>query len=185
MCRWFAYSGPPLPLASLLTRPDHSLIDQSLRARENVVTTNGDGFGVGWYGLGPTPGVFRDTHPAWNNTNLRSLTDHIVSPLFLAHVRAATGTPVLASGPGTVVLASDLYYSGNTVIVDHGGGLFTLYAHLSRLGVDEGQQVAAGDRVGLSGATGRVTGPHLHWGAKIGDLPFDPRALLDGSLFGD
>jgi len=98
-------------------------------------------------------------------------------------LRAATGTEVRASGPGRVVLAQDLYYSGNTVIVDHGGGLFTLYAHLSTLGVENGQEVGSGQVVGLSGATGRVTGPHLHWGAKIGSRPFDPMALLDPRLW--
>jgi murein DD-endopeptidase MepM/ murein hydrolase activator NlpD len=98
-------------------------------------------------------------------------------------LRAAVGTPVHASGPGEVVIAQDLYYSGNVVIIDHGGGLFTLYAHLSELGVAEGDVVEAGELVGLSGATGRVTGPHLHWGAKIGNRPFDPTALLDSALF--
>jgi murein DD-endopeptidase MepM/ murein hydrolase activator NlpD len=98
-------------------------------------------------------------------------------------LRAATGTPVVASGAGRVVLAMDLYYSGNTVIVDHGAGLFTVYAHLSEIGVREGDTIEAGGRVGLSGATGRVTGPHLHWGGKIGDRPFDPAALLDPRLF--
>ena len=100
-------------------------------------------------------------------------------------LRAATGTPVQCSGPGRVVMAEELYYSGNLVIVDHGGGLFTLYAHLSRIDVKEGQDLRAGDRVGLSGATGRVTGPHLHWGAKIDNRPFDPRSLTDPKLFGD
>jgi murein DD-endopeptidase MepM/ murein hydrolase activator NlpD len=99
-------------------------------------------------------------------------------------LRAATGTPVKSSGHGRVGLAEDLYYSGGTVIVDHGGGLFTIYAHLSQLLVGEGDEVEAGQRVGLSGATGRVTGPHLHWGAKIGDRPFDPTALLDARLLG-
>ena len=94
MCRWLAYSGPPLRLSELLIRPDHSLIDQSRHARENVQTTNGDGFGVGWYGESESPGVFRDTHPAWNNTNFRHLAEHVRSRLFLSHVRAATGTPV-------------------------------------------------------------------------------------------
>jgi len=98
-------------------------------------------------------------------------------------LRAAEGTAVHASGPGTVVLAQDLYYSGNTVILDHGGGLFTLYAHLSTISVVESEQAEAGQTIGLSGATGRVTGPHLHWGAKIGNRPFDPRALLDPVLF--
>lgn len=100
-------------------------------------------------------------------------------------LRAATGTPVVVSGGGKVVLAEDFYYSGNLVIIDHGGGLYTLYAHLSRIDVAEGDEVKAGDPLGLSGSTGRVTGPHLHWGAKIGSVPFDPRALLDPALFGD
>lgn len=98
-------------------------------------------------------------------------------------LRAAEGTPVRGGAPGLVVVARDLYYAGNTVILDHGGGLFTLYAHLSTIDVHEGDTVRAGELVGRSGATGRVTGPHLHWGAKIGDEPFDPRALLDPALF--
>ncbi len=98
-------------------------------------------------------------------------------------LRAAEGTPVVSSGPGRIAMARDLYYSGNTVIVDHGGGLFTLYAHLSAILVDEGEDVDFGQTLGHSGSTGRVTGPHLHWGAKIGDRPFDPSALLDSELF--
>jgi murein DD-endopeptidase MepM/ murein hydrolase activator NlpD len=83
-----------------------------------------------------------------------------------------------------VALAADLYFSGGTVIVDHGSGLFTVYAHLSKIEVKEGATVRQGDPVGLSGATGRVTGPHLHWGARVGEAIFDPRALLDPRLFG-
>ena len=94
MCRWLAYAGPPVSLGTLLTNPDHSLIDQSRHALQNVETTNGDGFGVGWYGQEPTPGVYRDTHPAWNDQNFRHLAEHIHSRLFLSHVRASTGTPV-------------------------------------------------------------------------------------------
>jgi len=99
-------------------------------------------------------------------------------------LRAATGTPVVVAGPGRVALAANLYYSGGTVIVDHGGGLFTVYAHLSKIEAKEGATVQSGDAVGLSGATGRVTGPHLHWGARVGEAIFDPRALLDPRLFG-
>jgi murein DD-endopeptidase MepM/ murein hydrolase activator NlpD len=98
-------------------------------------------------------------------------------------LRAPTGTVVRSSGRGRVALAGDLYYSGGTVIVDHGGGLFTVYAHLSRIDAREGAPVDAGTVLGLSGATGRVTGPHLHWGAKIGNLPCDPRALVDPALW--
>lgn len=98
-------------------------------------------------------------------------------------LRAAEGTPVACSGPGQVVLAEDLYFSGQTVIVDHGAGLFTIYAHLSAIEVEAGEDIEAGARLGLSGATGRVTGPHLHWGGKVGDRIFDPTSLLDPALF--
>lgn len=92
MCRWLAYSGPSLALDTLLFKPTNSLIRQSLSASRGAVPTNGDGFGVGWYGELPHPGVFRDTLPAWNDANLRSLTEQIRSSLFFAHVRASTGT---------------------------------------------------------------------------------------------
>jgi murein DD-endopeptidase MepM/ murein hydrolase activator NlpD len=92
--------------------------------------------------------------------------------------RAAAGTPVRAGNSGTVVLARALYYEGNCVIIDHGLGLFTLSMHLSRIDVREGEQVAAGDRLGLSGATGRVTGPHLHWAVRWQGAYLDPAKLL-------
>jgi predicted glutamine amidotransferase len=95
MCRWLAYSGSPIYLEELLHKPDHSLIDQSLHARLGVETTNGDGFGVGWYGAGiDTPALFRSVEPAWNDRNLREIAGHVESPLFLAHIRASTGTAV-------------------------------------------------------------------------------------------
>jgi glutamine amidotransferase len=95
MCRWLAYSGSPILLDELLYKPRHSLIDQSLHARMGVETTNGDGFGVGWYGVsGGPPVLFRGTGPAWSDLNLRELAGTVASPLFLAHIRASTGTPV-------------------------------------------------------------------------------------------
>jgi predicted glutamine amidotransferase len=94
MCRWLAYSGTPVLLDDLLYRPAHSLIDQSLHSRLGVETTNGDGFGVGWYGEGDTPAVFKSIEPAWNDRNLRELAGHIRSGLVCAHIRASTGTPV-------------------------------------------------------------------------------------------
>jgi predicted glutamine amidotransferase len=94
MCRWLAYSGSPILLEELLYKPAHSLIDQSLHSRLGATTTNGDGFGVGWYGTGATPGVFRAVGPAWSDRNLRELAGHVSSPLFLAHIRASTGTAV-------------------------------------------------------------------------------------------
>jgi len=94
MCRWIAYSGSPLSLEDLLYRPVNSLIDQSLHSHLGAETTNGDGFGVGWYGDQHTPGVYRSVEPAWNDRNLRNLAAHIRSPLVLAHVRAAIGSAV-------------------------------------------------------------------------------------------
>ena len=95
MCRWLAYSGSPILLEELLYKPEHSLIDQSLHARLGVETTNGDGFGVGWYDANAhAPAIFRSVEPAWNDRNLREVAGHVESPLFLAHIRASTGTPV-------------------------------------------------------------------------------------------
>ncbi len=94
MCRWLAYSGGPLYLEDLIFKPEHSLIDQSLHARAGETTTNGDGFGVGWYGNRDQPGLYKDTRPAWNDRNLQDLAAQIESPLFLAHIRAATGTAI-------------------------------------------------------------------------------------------
>jgi murein DD-endopeptidase MepM/ murein hydrolase activator NlpD len=95
-----------------------------------------------------------------------------------ADFRAATGTPVLAPNAGRVVLAADLYFSGNTVIIDHGLGMFSLLAHLSRIAVAPGASVARGDLLGESGSTGRVTGPHLHWALRLGDASVDPLAVV-------
>lgn len=92
--------------------------------------------------------------------------------------RARMGTPVRAGNNGVVVLARPLYYEGNCVIVDHGLGLFTLSMHLSRIDVREGQHVASGERLGLSGATGRVTGPHLHWAVRWQKAYLDPAKVL-------
>jgi len=91
MCRWLAYSGSTIRLEELLLKPAHSLIDQSLHSRLGAETTNGDGFGIGWYGAEGTPGVFRSTEPAWNDRNLHELATHLVSPLVFAHIRASTG----------------------------------------------------------------------------------------------
>jgi predicted glutamine amidotransferase len=94
VCRWLAYSGTPVLLRELLFEPAHSLIDQSLHSRLGVETTNGDGFGIGWYGEGSEPAVFKSVEPAWNDRNLRELSGHIRSGLVFAHIRASTGTPV-------------------------------------------------------------------------------------------
>ncbi|HET7855727.1 MAG TPA: class II glutamine amidotransferase [Gaiellaceae bacterium] len=94
MCRWLAYYGNPIPIDALLLRRKHSLIDQSLHAQLGATTTNGDGFGIGWYGDGDVPAVYRSVHPAWNDRNLQELAEHVSSRLFFAHIRASTGTAV-------------------------------------------------------------------------------------------
>lgn len=92
MCRWLAYAGEVIYLEELVENPDNSLIKQSLSASESKTPTNGDGFGIGWYGHKTTPGIYREILPAWADQNLLSLCRQIRSPLFFAHVRASTGT---------------------------------------------------------------------------------------------
>jgi len=92
--------------------------------------------------------------------------------------RAQTGDPVRTAGSGKVCLAKDLFYSGNAVIIDHGAGVFTSYSHLSRMAVGVSQRVEKGVVIGLVGATGRATGPHLHWGAKVNNVSVNPLALM-------
>jgi glutamine amidotransferase len=92
MCRWAAYTGAPIFLEEVVCRPGHSLIHQSHGATESKTAINADGFGIAWYGERDEPGLFRDILPAWSDPNLRSLTAQVRSRLFLAHVRASTGT---------------------------------------------------------------------------------------------
>jgi murein DD-endopeptidase MepM/ murein hydrolase activator NlpD len=93
-------------------------------------------------------------------------------------LKASTGTPIHATNRGRVVLAKNLFFSGNTVILDHGLGVYTVYAHLSRIDVKLAQVVDENQLLGLAGATGRVTGPHLHWAARIQGARVDPFSLL-------
>jgi predicted glutamine amidotransferase len=94
MCRWIAYRGVTTALEHYVTEPSHSLISQSIQALESTAGTNGDGFGLGWYGNHPEPGLYREVRPAWSDENLRYLCRHLQSHLYFAHVRAATGTPI-------------------------------------------------------------------------------------------
>lgn len=108
----------------------------------------------------------------------RVFNDQPRSPHGGADYRAATGTPVLATEAGLVVLTGRHFYAGGSVYLDHGDGLLSMYMHLSQIDVKEGQRVAKGQRVGLSGATGRVTGPHLHFGLRWRGARVDPALLL-------
>jgi glutamine amidotransferase len=94
MCRWVGYFGSPLRLEELVYNTSHSLIEQSRSARKTSHLTNADGFGLGWYGTSERPGLYHSVAPAWSDRNLQELAAQIESPLFLAHVRASTGTPV-------------------------------------------------------------------------------------------
>ena len=97
VCRWLAYSGTPILVGDLLYKPKHSLIDQSLHARLGSQTTNGDGFGIGWYADSEAPVLYKDVDPVWNDQNLRELSSQIRSRLIFAHIRASTGTPIQQS----------------------------------------------------------------------------------------
>ena len=93
--------------------------------------------------------------------------------------RSPKGTAVYATNSGVVRLAKNLFYSGNAVIIDHGTGIFTIYAHLSKIEVAAGQRIEKGQLIGLTGATGRVSGPHLHWGVKINGIAVNPLKFVE------
>jgi murein DD-endopeptidase MepM/ murein hydrolase activator NlpD len=101
------------------------------------------------------------------------------SPHGGADFDSPAGRPIKAPNAGRIALARALYFTGNTVVIDHGLGLFSLFAHLSTTDVREGDSIARGEGVGTVGATGRVTGPHLHWTVRAGDARVDPLSLLD------
>lgn len=94
MCRWLAYSGTPILLEELIFKPAHSLIDQSLHSQLGAETTNGDGFGVGWYAERDIPALYKSTEPAWNDRNLREIAGNVRAGLMFAHIRASSGAPV-------------------------------------------------------------------------------------------
>ena len=109
----------------------------------------------------------KDVTTGGNFGRRRVLNGEARSPHAGVDFPAAAGTEVFASQSGKVVLAEELYYAGNTVIIDHGYGIYTMYCHLSKIGVTAGEKAEAGEEIGKVGATGRVTGPHLHWGLTI------------------
>ena len=121
----------------------------------------------------PVPGESTSSFGRLTMLNGRSRGRHLG-----ADFRAPHGTPVVAPNAGRVVLADDYYFSGNTVILDHGDGLYSLVAHLSRIGVRAGAHVERGDAIGDSGETGRVTGPHVHWAVRLRGDSVDPLSLV-------
>jgi len=107
----------------------------------------------------------------------RVFNDQPRAPHSGADLTAATGTEILASNAGKVVLTGDFFFNGRAVFIDHGMGVLTMYLHLSEITVSTGQMLRKGQVIGLAGATGRVTGPHLHWGARVGGARVDPFSL--------
>lgn len=123
-----------------------------------------------WPAVGPISGVYGSQ---------RILNGEPRAPHLGTDVAAPTGTPIKAAASGTVTLAErDLYFTGGTVIIDHGYGLSTIYQHMSRLDVTPGQKIEQGETIGAVGATGRVTGPHLHWGVSWYEVPLDPQLIV-------
>ena len=122
----------------------------------------------------PIPG----TTGGRNFGHRRVFNDQPRSPHSGADLTAATGTEIRAMNRGRVVLAKDLFYSGNAVFIDHGLGIYSVYLHLSEIGVKPGEMIGKGQVLGLAGATGRVTGPHLHWGVRAQGARVDPFSLL-------
>lgn len=108
----------------------------------------------------------------------RFLNDQPRNPHSGLDIAAPEGDPIVAPSPGTVVAVGDYFYNGNTVLLDHGQGLITMYCHMSRIDVGLGDEVARGDRLGAIGSTGRVTGPHLHWSVSLNNARVDPTLFM-------
>ncbi|MBE3126282.1 MAG: M23 family metallopeptidase [Acidobacteria bacterium] len=129
--------------------------------------------------LGDGPFALPHDAPSWSNFGQRRLNNNVLESVHAGlDIRAPFGENIRAANAGTVVLASDLYLGGKTVIIDHGLGVFSSYGHMSKLLVKRGEAVKKSTPLGLCGSTGRSTGPHLHWSVKILDVRIDPEAML-------
>jgi len=161
--------------------PDSALavrIDEE-RARAATVSRRTHGTPRLWTGGFTLPVDGRVTSPFGGG---REFNGKLQSRHMGTDLSGQTGTPVLAPNRGVVALVGDYYYAGRVVYLDHGAGLVTVYMHLSEVAVAEGDTVVAGQLLGKVGATGRVTGPHLHWTARYGSISLDPLSLFDTDL---
>lgn len=159
-----AFVNPPASAMEQITRDNKRLAEIYARARPRR-----------WTGSFILP---VDGAPTSNFGTVSYFNGQRRSPHTGVDFLSPTGTPIRASNHGTVALAEPLYFTGNTVIVDYGDGLFSLFAHLSEIRVKEGAEVQPDTIVGLVGATGRVTGPHLHWTVRLHSARVDPTSLV-------
>lgn len=158
------------PPESVLARIKQDNIDVA-KARSQISDLDAVFTRFQWPAKGPITGVYGSQRilngtPKW--------------PHYGVDVGGATGTKVTAPASGTVTLAQDLYYSGNTLIIDHGMGVFSTFLHLNAITVNVGDKVAQGEQIGTIGATGRATGPHLDWRINWGKMRLDPQTLVSG-----
>ncbi|GEA11163.1 M23 family metallopeptidase [Alteromonas sp. KUL49] len=166
-------------LAQNMVSPPHAVLERIRRDGANVskarsMVTDIDAVFTRfvWPAKGPITGVYGSQ---------RVLNGVPKRPHFGVDVGGPTGTPVTAPAPGTVTLADDLYYSGNTVILDHGMGVFSTFLHLDTIAVSVGDKIKVGDAIGTIGETGRATGPHLDWRINLGTMRLDPETIVTGS----
>jgi murein DD-endopeptidase MepM/ murein hydrolase activator NlpD len=168
-------------LPSRQVTPDTKDLDQIKNDNNKIahirrLDTLSTGFtsGFQWPAIGPITGVFGSQ---------RILNGNAKAPHNGVDVAAPRGSPVIAAANGTIALVqSNMFYTGKTVMIDHGHGLSTVYIHMDKIFVTNGTQVNKGDKIGVVGSTGRATGPHLHWGASLFDVHLDPSLLVDISL---
>jgi murein DD-endopeptidase MepM/ murein hydrolase activator NlpD len=146
---------------------------ESRRVSRIFATITSERFWSGPF-LRPVPGEARSSFGKRSVYNGKPRSPHTGTDF-----KAAKGTPVKAPNSGRIVLVKDLYFAGNTVIIDHGQGLYSYFAHLSEFRVEEGEAVKPGQVIGLVGATGRVTGPHLHWTVRLSETRVDPLSLME------
>lgn len=160
------YVSPPAEVMERINR-------ESKLIRELFGKTTGERHWKGRF-LRPVPGKANSSFGKRSVLNGQPRSPHTGTDF-----TSAEGTPVKAPNAGKVVLVRDLYFAGNTVVIDHGQGLYSYFAHLSAFKVQEGEEVEPGKVVGLVGATGRVTGPHLHWTLRLAETRVDPLSLME------